>query len=208
MVNAVSNGGSKGTAQSVDIDRIDHNKQSQHKNSLSGTADHTDTHYVPNNQYMNHTPPVQAFINVNAFLVIWFTGALFIPISFTLSVLQLTYIPIYILLLYYLLHTLKPLHYWRKFHRFNIAIESKYKYFAEQKLILHSKAEQSIQRDSKKLLCWHPHGVVCMGWSMNGNSKQYFMDKRFNWLSADSLFMLPFIRDYLSYCGGVCTVLY
>ena len=59
----------------------------------------------------------------------------------------------------------------------------------------------AIVPDSKEMLCFHPHGALCCGWTIAQASKQLCSLKtNIHWLVASALFKIPFIGDWLSWC--------
>ncbi len=59
-----------------------------------------------------------------------------------------------------------------------------------------------VEADSKTLLAFVPHGILCCGWAVNGNCGVGLQNSGATWLGAASLFQLPLISDVLSWFHG------
>lgn len=62
-----------------------------------------------------------------------------------------------------------------------------------------SPASLFIPPESKTLLGMHPHGILSIGWSLNCNSNLRMLPCKFSWLGADSIFILPFVSEFLTW---------
>lgn len=69
-------------------------------------------------------------------------------------------------------------------------------YFRTQKAVLEC---DKIEPNSKSLLAWHPHGILCIGWILNGNVGSELFTSAFRWLTAEILFKLPLISEMLTW---------
>mmetsp|Transcript_25758 Transcript_25758/g.45879 ORF Transcript_25758/g.45879 Transcript_25758/m.45879 type:complete len:251 (-) Transcript_25758:539-1291(-) len=69
-------------------------------------------------------------------------------------------------------------------------------YFRSQKTVLEC---PPIPPNSKSLLGWHPHGILCVGWILNGNVGEQLFNSEFRWLTAPVLFKLPLLSEMLTW---------
>ena len=85
-------------------------------------------------------------------------------------------------------------------------------YFASQRLLFASDTEsgrgraakegksklkaQAPPADDARMLCFHPHGMLCCGWTV-ANSGAALSGSEVTWLAADVLLALPGIGDFL-----------
>lgn len=88
---------------------------------------------------------------------------------------------------------------WPWMHRLQASIREGNWYFKAQSVTL----ESPVPADDKRLLCYHPHGILCCGWSINGTICPELFDSKIAYLGADALFYMPFVSDMLSWysCG-------
>ena len=70
-------------------------------------------------------------------------------------------------------------------------------YFAAQEL--RYDGFEALPPDDARMLCFHPHGVLCCGWTV-ANAHPALDAARVTWLAADVLLALPGIGDFLRWC--------
>ena len=87
------------------------------------------------------------------------------------------------------------------FHSFNCSVRAKFPYFKREGTIFED--ADAVKPDSSSLFCFHPHGILCCGWSVNGNLNKHLFDANVHFMGTDALFVLPGISDDLSWhnCG-------
>jgi len=73
---------------------------------------------------------------------------------------------------------------------------ARYPYFRTQEAVLEC---PPIAPASKALLGWHPHGITCVGWILNGNVGPQLFDSKICWLTAPILFKLPLLAEMLTW---------
>ncbi|KAF0696129.1 Aste57867_13105 [Aphanomyces stellatus] len=73
-------------------------------------------------------------------------------------------------------------------------------YFAKQEVVRED--TEPVAKQSKTMFAFHPHGVLCCGWSVNGAMNASWLDLKISWLAADVLFKLPFVSHVLSWGGS------
>lgn len=81
-------------------------------------------------------------------------------------------------------------------HRLQRDIGEANPYFRQQAAIFEC---DPIKPNSKSLLAWHPHGILCIGWIVNGNIGAQLFDSAFRWLTAGILFKLPLLAEMLTW---------
>ena len=69
-------------------------------------------------------------------------------------------------------------------------------YFASQRLVFAGAKAAAPPADDARMLCFHPHGMLCCGWTV-ANAGAALRSARVTWLAADVLFLLPGIADFL-----------
>eukprot|EP00951_Prasinocladus_malaysianus_P040631 scaffold469115_cov47-Prasinocladus_malaysianus.AAC.1 len=107
------------------------------------------------------------------------------------------------LLVYYTYRIFFKLHPWdyvvghgRAEHGIQRDVTAKYPFFRTQQAVLEC---GPIKPNSKALLSWHPHGILCLGWILNGNVGSELFGSAFRWLTAGVLFKLPFLAEMLTW---------
>lgn len=58
-----------------------------------------------------------------------------------------------------------------------------------------------IEPNSRSLICFHPHGILTIGWALT-NTDPVLLHAKIKWLATEALLMLPFISDFLSWNGA------
>ena len=101
---------------------------------------------------------------------------------------------------YYAYRALFPRGRWLSFHRWQRDLRGRHHYFRGQSVVLEEKAGAPAP-GSSRLLCYHPHGILCCGWSVNGAISPELYPSEISYLGANALFTLPFISDMLSWYG-------
>ncbi|KAF0696130.1 Aste57867_13106 [Aphanomyces stellatus] len=72
-------------------------------------------------------------------------------------------------------------------------------YFHKQALVREDPTP--IPPASKTMLAYHPHGILCCGWSVHGAMHASWTSSNISWLVADVLFKLPFVSNAMSWGG-------
>lgn len=60
---------------------------------------------------------------------------------------------------------------------------------------------KEIPPNSHSLICFHPHGILTVGWALT-NTDPVLGHAKIKWLATEALLRLPFISDFLSWNGG------
>lgn len=138
----------------------------------------------------------------------WMLGAGAWPITIVLLLLGGTYRPLgmctmFLLVAYHLYRAVRPRAVWPWFLREQQMCAFQNHYFHTQQLIVEGDAE--LKPDSKQLFAFHPHGILCCGWSLNGNMSILLAKAKIYWMGTDALFYCPIISDMLTWynCGPV-----
>jgi hypothetical protein len=66
---------------------------------------------------------------------------------------------------------------------------------------LHSLGFKEIPPNSRALLCFHPHGILTIGWALT-STNPVLGHAKIKWLATEALLRLPFISDFLSWNGA------
>lgn len=105
------------------------------------------------------------------------------------------------LVVYYVFRWLVPARRWPALHSaLARATQSKAGTYFRQQLTV---VEDTVPpKNGKTLLAFHPHGVLCCGWSINGCMGTELLDSEVSWLGTGALFKLPVISDMLTWYGG------
>jgi len=77
------------------------------------------------------------------------------------------------------------------------------KYYKECRLVLVDKEDL---QPEKSMLCYHPHGILCCGFSWCGCHHPEFAENRHGdiiWLVAESLTQLPFFKAVVKWMGNI-----
>lgn len=101
---------------------------------------------------------------------------------------------------YYSYRYLVPKKRWPFVREMYISWCTNYPYFKTQKLVFAADTG-AMKPDSKSLICCHPHGVLCCGWTMMANHEALSASK-FQWLVAESLVFMPFVSDVMTWTSG------
>jgi hypothetical protein len=76
------------------------------------------------------------------------------------------------------------------------------RYFDHQEVVFDG--FKAIPANSKALICFHPHGILTIGWALTSTSPA-LLHSKVKWLATEALLRLPFISDFLSW-NGTCRV--
>lgn len=60
---------------------------------------------------------------------------------------------------------------------------------------------KQIPPNSHSLICFHPHGILTVGWALT-NTNPVLGHAKIKWLATEALLRLPFISDFLSWNGA------
>lgn len=162
-------------------------------------------------------PTFLGLILIFIYCTLFIISLILVPFSIIYYLLTGNYYLIIILIFYYIYRLIFPAQYWPLFHLLLSKINNSNKYCNKQ--ILLQDHGNSIDNNyslpkSNTLLCWHPHGIMCLGWGLNGLFNYEFISKNnskinyWNWLGTDTLFILPFYSDLLKWAGsGPCSKL-
>lgn len=72
-------------------------------------------------------------------------------------------------------------------------------YFRSGNVIIHG---PPIRPSSNEMLCFHPHGIFCCGWTTAQLTELLtFPNSGIHWLVADQLFRIPILNEIFSYFG-------
>lgn len=102
--------------------------------------------------------------------------------------------------LYFSYRALTPIKRSHLSHAFQAAWHTHFPYFPTQEIVFDA-SQPSIQPTSKTLLCVHPHGILCCGWTLAASS-QAFLPSKMSWLVADILTYVPFFSNLMIPLGG------
>jgi len=161
---------------------------------------------------MARYPPPVAILIMFTFCSLFFVSVFLWPASIFLCLFQSNYTLFLILIIYYSYRAIFPAEYWPEFHQIVSKIISSYDYCEEKLLIQegYEEANKIVLPPSKTLLCWHPHGILCLGWGLNGIFNPKLINcnnvssknNHWRWLGIDPMFRLPFYSDFIKWCGA------
>lgn len=129
---------------------------------------------------------------LGTFLFVWVMSALYIPLMAVCAWFGI-YIPLYILLAYYIFRTIYPLKKWPRIKK--LFDMDEFPYCNSQKIVFEEGATAPTPK-SKTLLAVSPHGILTIGF-ISCTTSPVFADSGMKWLVADALLVLPFIRDFM-----------
>jgi len=142
-----------------------------------------------------------AFVQLFLFFGSWLGGAAVVPAGLAF---WWWYGQPWLLILlasYYVYRFFFPRKAWLRLHALQCDSAHNHRYFDVQETVFEE--GEAPAPTSKALLAFHPHGILCCGWSLNGNCNKEVLKSNVFWLGTDALFMLPVISDMLSWynCG-------
>lgn len=143
---------------------------------------------------------LHAFVQLFIFFGGWISGACLVPTGIVLWWYYNHYWLILLLIIYFVYRFVFPRKPWLSLHHVQCQSTEQHRYFDVQKTVFE---EELPPPTSKALLTFHPHGILCCGWSLNGNCNGEVLKSNVFWLGTDALFKLPFISDMLTWynCG-------
>lgn len=162
--------------------------------------------------------PCEYIVYVFLLFGIWIGSAFFL-VSAVLGAIVFQRFELLILLtFYYTYRSIFPRKPWPAYHAFVCRWVQTSPYFQSLSLVFdhgddhgHKISEDNnvqtdakmIEKDSKSLLCFHPHGILCCAWSLAAGSNAVFLDRDIQWLVASNLFhVFPFISDVIGWMSG------
>mmetsp|Transcript_67129 Transcript_67129/g.212470 ORF Transcript_67129/g.212470 Transcript_67129/m.212470 type:complete len:289 (+) Transcript_67129:1643-2509(+) len=110
--------------------------------------------------------------------------------------------PTLTLAVYYVFRAAVPRRRWPSAHR-RFSLEHT-PYFKTQRVVFDGEgAEDEMKPGASKLFAFHPHGILCVGWTVAW-CMEVMRKADVTWLTADILFRLPVISDMLTWfaCEG------
>jgi len=144
-------------------------------------------------------------LGLGSFYHTWVGATLIVPLT-VLALLCGVWWPGCVLGVYYTYRAVVPRRPWPWLHATlsRLIHSPSGRYFRQQKTVFEAApgTGETLQPRSKTLLAFHPHGVLCAGWSVNGCMGQELLDSRIHWLGTSALFKLPVISDVLSWYRG------
>ena len=154
-----------------------------------------------------HCTPL-GFFQLFLFFAAWLGSAGLFPLAIALFYLYGVKAPAILLVAYYVYRFLFPRRPWRAAHKFNCDVCAGNSYFKTQRMVFDEAA--GLGRDGvelkpgqSSLFCFHPHGILCCGWSLNGNMNGSLFKGDVHFMGTDALFQLPMVSDLLTWynCG-------
>ena len=137
------------------------------------------------------------FVQLFVFFATWLGSAAFPGLVLAIWWFSGNLVGLIVLVGYYSFRAVFPRGRWAWLHRKQIDMAKRNPYFRRQDTVF----EKKVPADSKSLLCVHPHGILCCGWSLNLNMDADIYESGVTFLGTDVLFKLPFISDMLSWYG-------
>ncbi|KDO24283.1 hypothetical protein SPRG_09920 [Saprolegnia parasitica CBS 223.65] len=102
---------------------------------------------------------------------------------------------------YFSYRYLFPLSAWPSLSTALVDIYQRHPYYAKQDVVFDEGAAPAKGR-SKTLMAYHPHGILCCGWLVNGGANPVFRHSNFSWLVTDLLFLVPGMSNLLAWFQG------
>lgn len=122
---------------------------------------------------------------------------IFCPIYLAYSVIQLflgNYIHALLVILYRFTREIYPAKRWKMYQKFICSLNPSNYY-------LKCSVSNLPQIKGKTMLCYHPHGIFCGGFSWNGAFHQILTKIGITWLVTPVLFQIPIFADLISWMG-------
>ncbi|KAI8613869.1 diacylglycerol acyltransferase-domain-containing protein [Chytriomyces sp. MP71] len=141
------------------------------------------------------THPIGVLI-MGTFFTTWIFSSLCTILAIPLWLLLGVSLPVKLLVAYFTLRLFGRAPSVPSLHRFLALCIEKYPYFASQQLVFESPRALPM-RSSATLLAVFPHGVTCVGWSVNLNLSSRLQEAGIVYLAADFLMKVPIISDAL-----------
>lgn len=133
---------------------------------------------------------INGIISFGVFIYSWVGSLISIPASLVLSYYNYHYLT-YSILFYYIYRYFIPCRYSQYWKELLMLKD----YFNSENIIL-DKDAYIPEKNSKKMICVSPHGILPMGFSILLTS--YEFNKTFTkWLVTDSMTLFPFLNDFL-----------
>lgn len=142
----------------------------------------------------------EALCTLGSFFVAWLFSAFAFPLAavFWLKWGQ-TWLAV-ALVLYYGYRCIIPRTYWGWIHNKLTFSIKHHTYFKTQTTIFEDGLPP--KPNDQALLCFHPHGILCCGWSVNGCGNIELLKSQITYLGTDVVFSLPVISDMLTWYGA------
>lgn len=150
----------------------------------------------------SHCPSLFGFISLGLFYSAWVGSAFIVPAclgAFFVSGFRV-WQPLAALFSYYAFRMVKPREPWPAFHDYCRKRIAQARYFRRQELVVQG---GPVEPNSKVLLAFVPHGILCCGWALNGSQGMQLAESDLSWMGASSLFSLPVISDVLTWYHGI-----
>ena len=144
----------------------------------------------------------RGFVGLGGFFHIWVGATTLIPLAVIALVVWHVWWPSLLLAAYYAFRFFVPRQPWPAVHE---ALSASLhtpggRYFTRQVTVIDG---EPVRPDSSTLLAFHPHGILCCGWSVNGcMGRELGASAKISWLGTGALFWLPLISDVLRYFRG------
>lgn len=91
---------------------------------------------------------------------------------------------------------------WPPAREFMAKIGQKHRYYEKQLCLLDDGlTPDDLKANSRNLLCFHPHGIFAIGWSLNGSMGAVLQKSEFSFMVTENLLRLPIVGDILSWYG-------
>ncbi|GMI56059.1 hypothetical protein ScalyP_jg755 [Parmales sp. scaly parma] len=142
-----------------------------------------------------HRASPKGFIGLLVFFTLWCFTPFIIPTAIFFSYSHSNHSLSLAILLYYSFRYIIPATKWPTVYQGMVDCFKCHSYFKRQGVVL---IGPPIAPDSKTMLCFHPHGALCVGWTFAiGNELLCGVKTKITWLVAPLLFRIPLISDYL-----------
>jgi hypothetical protein len=131
-------------------------------------------------------------LRLGAFLLTWIWGAISVPLALILCYFKF-YWMFYIIITYYCMRFIFPVQFWLRWK--TIMRMNEYPYCNSQNVVF-EKGAKAPNKCSKTMLAVSPHGILTIGYVFLVSSIETEASM-FKWLVAESLLVLPFVRDVM-----------
>lgn len=149
-------------------------------------------------------PDFIGFLHLFSCLGPWM-ASMFLPfVVLALCLLQcsLGFALVAVYVIYFVYRRFVPRGTWHQAWDFMSKTSGTHHYFANQQTVLEEgMTADDLKPNSKKLFCFHPHGIMCIGWSLNGCMAPVLHKSDISFMVAENLMGLAFISDILSWYG-------
>ncbi|SPR00845.1 Acyltransferase [Plasmodiophora brassicae] len=141
-----------------------------------------------------------SFLHLGAFIFVWLLAAT-IPVGVVVSIVTGDLRFILALAFYGTMRHFFPRGPWESVRQRHLELAQSFQYFRTQKTVIEmNTSDTSVDRH---MLAFHPHGVLCLGWVVNGNAN-HDLERigRYHWLGAWWMNNLPMLSEVVAWQRG------